>query len=121
VRIFVEQQGPLIASVRVESTAPGSTSLVRSTRLKAGADWIELTNTCDKKRAPLNPHTGAGDQCGDFAQHRAKESLQFAFTFAVPGGQMRMDIPLAVMRPELDQLPSGGSTLIRRSGFTLGR
>jgi len=105
VRIFVEEQGPLVASVRVESTAPGSTSLVRRIRLKAGADWIELTNTVDKERAPLNPHPGAGDQGGDFAQHQAKESLQFAFPFAVPGGQMRMDIPLAMMRPELDQLP----------------
>jgi hypothetical protein len=104
-RIVVEEQGPLVASVRVESTAPGSRSLVRRIRLNAGADWVELTNTVDKERAPLNPHPGAGDQGSEFAQHQAKESLQFAFPFAVPGGQMRMDIPLAVMRPELDQLP----------------
>ena len=31
--------------------------------------------------------------------------MQFAFPFAVAGGQMRMDVPLAVMRPEADQLP----------------
>ncbi len=105
VRIIVEEQGPLVASVRVESSAPGSVSLVRRIRLTAGADWIELTNTVDKERAPLNPHPGVGDQGSEFAQHEAKESLQFAFPFAVPGGQIRMDIPLAVMRPELDQLP----------------
>ncbi len=104
-RIVVEEQGPLVASVRIESTAPGSASLVRTLRLTAGADWIELTNRVDKLRAPLNPHPGKGDQGGEFAQHQGKESLQFAFPFAVPGGQMRMDIPLAVMRPELDQLP----------------
>lgn len=105
VRIIVEEQGPLVASVRVESSAPGSVSLVRRIRLTTGADWIELTNTVDKERAPLNPHPGVGDQGSEFAQHEAKESLQFAFPFAVPGGQIRMDIPLAVMRPELDQLP----------------
>jgi alpha-mannosidase len=104
-RMVVEEQGPLVASVRVESTAPGSASLVRRVRLTAGADWIELTNRVDKLRAPLNPHPGKGDQGGEFAQHQGKESLQFAFPFAVLGGQMRMDIPLAGMRPELDQLP----------------
>ena len=104
VHIVVEEDGPLVASVRVESAAPGSMSLVRRIRLTAGADWIELANIVDKKQAPLNPHPGQGDQGGEFAQHQGKESLQFAFPFSVPGGQMRLDIPLAVMRPELDQL-----------------
>ena len=104
-RLVIEEQGPLVASLRVESSAPGCNSLVRRIRLTAGADWIEVSNTVDKKQAALNPHPGVGGQGDEFAQHQSKESLQFAFPFAVPEGQMRMDIPLAVMRPELDQLP----------------
>jgi alpha-mannosidase len=73
--------------------------------LKASADWIEISNTVDKKRAPLNPHPGAGGPGGDFAQHESKESVQFAFPFAIEGGQIHIDVPLAVMRPEIDQLP----------------
>ncbi|WP_348267892.1 glycoside hydrolase family 38 C-terminal domain-containing protein [Edaphobacter paludis] len=103
--IHVEEAGPLVASVRIESAAPGCKSLVRRVRLVAGEDHVELTNIVDKKRAPLNPHPGKGGPGDDFAQREAKESVQFAFPFAVRDGAMRMDIPLGVMRPEIDQLP----------------
>jgi alpha-mannosidase len=79
--------------------------LVRRVRLKASADWIEISNIVNKKRAPLNPHPGQGGPAGDFAQHESKESLQFAFPFAIENGQIHIDVPLAVMRPEIDQLP----------------
>ena len=103
--IHVEEIGPLVVSVRIESSAPGCNSLVRRVRLVAGADHVELTNIVDKKRAPLNPHPGKGGPGDDFAQREAKESVQFAFPFAVREGTMRIDVPLAVMRPEADQLP----------------
>jgi alpha-mannosidase len=35
-----------------------------------------------------------------------KESVNFAFPFHVPAGQARLEIPLAVIRPEQDQMPS---------------
>ena len=38
--IQIEEAGPLIASLRIESSAPGCNSLVRRVRLFAGADWI---------------------------------------------------------------------------------
>jgi len=104
VKITVEETGPLLASLRIESTAPGCNSLVRTVKLAAGTDWVELTNVLDKKRAPLNPHPssdGPGDQ---FAQHQGKESAQFAFPFTIPDGKIYMDIPLAIMKPEVDQL-----------------
>jgi len=103
--IHVEEPGPLVVSVRIESTAPGCNSLVRRARLLAGADFLELSNIVDKKRAPLNLHPGKGGPGDDFAQREGKESVQFAFPFAIPGGTMRIDVPLAVMRPEVDQLP----------------
>ncbi len=105
VRIAIEDGGPLIAVIRIESSAPGCVDLVRRVRLKASADWIEISNIVNKKRAPLNPHPGQGGPGGDFAQHESKESVQFAFPFAIENGQIHIDVPLAVMRPEIDQLP----------------
>ena len=105
VRIAIEEPGPLVATIRIESSAPGCVDLVRRVRLKAFADWIEISNTINKKRVPLNPHPGEGGPAGAFAQHESKESAQFAFPFAIENGQIHIDVPLAVMRPELDQLP----------------
>jgi len=105
VRIAIEDAGPLVAAVRIESSAPGCVDLVRRVRLKASADWIEISNIVNKKRAALNPHPGQGGTGGDFAQHESKESLQFAFPFAIENGQIHIDAPLGVMRPEIDQLP----------------
>lgn len=105
VKITIEAAGPLIASLRIESTAPGCNRLVRTVKLAAGADWVELTNVLDKKRAPRNPHSGADGPGDEFAQSQGKESVQFAFPFAIPDGKIHMDIPLAIMQPEVDQLP----------------
>ena len=105
VRVAIEDPGPLVATLRIESSAPGCVDLVRRVRLKANADWIEISNTVNKKRVPLNPHPGEGGPAGNFAQHESKESVQFAFPFAVENGQIHIDVPLAVMRPENDQLP----------------
>lgn len=104
-KITVEEHGPLVASVRIESSAPSCNSLVRRVRLVAGMQHLEISNVVDKQRAPLNPHPGEGNQAGEFAQRGSKESLQFAFPFAVPEGKMSMDIPLGNMQPEIDQLP----------------
>ena len=103
--IVIEENGPLIASVRIESSAPGCRHLLRRVRLCAGSDHLEILNIVDKERAPLNPHPGVGGPADEFAQRGSKESLQFAFPFSVPGGNMTMDVPLANMRPETDQLP----------------
>ncbi len=104
-KISVDDHGPLVVSVRIESSAPSCNSLVRRVRLAAGMDYLELFNTVDKQRAPLNPEPGKGGTAGEFAQRGSKESLQFAFPFSVPGGKMSMDIALGNMQPEIDQLP----------------
>ncbi len=103
--ITVEDDGPLVATIRIESSAPTCKSLVRRIRLAAGMDYLELANTIDKLPAALNPHPGVGGPGDEFAQHSSKESIQFAFPFAVPNGKMSMDIPLGNMQPEVDQLP----------------
>ena len=104
-KIVVEESGLLVAVLRIESSAPGCNSMVRRLRLTSGVDWLEVSNTLDKKRAPMNPAPGKSDQGGEFAQHGGKESVQFAFPFRVPEGKMRIDVPLAAMQPEVDQLP----------------
>jgi hypothetical protein len=102
VHISIEEAGPLVASLRIESSAPGCNRLVRRLRLLAGADWVELCNSVDKKPAPRNPYPP--NTAGAWSQYGGKEGVHFAFPFAVPDGDMHMDIPLAEMRPELDQL-----------------
>lgn len=105
VRITVEDSGPLVACLRIESSAPGCNSLVRRIRLTAGADWLEISNLVDKKRAPSNPGPITNDEGGAWSNYGGKESVHFAFPLAIPDGKMHMDIPLAEMQPEIDQLP----------------
>jgi alpha-mannosidase len=99
------ERGPLVASLRIDSDAPGCNHLARELRLVASDDYLTLDNAVDKKRVPLNPHPGQGGPGGAFAQRESKESVSFAFPFNVPDGQVRLNVPLAVMRPEADQLP----------------
>ncbi len=106
VKISVKEPGPLLASLLIESEAPGCTGLIRELRLSAGSDVLELINTVDKKRL----------EAKNYLDPRGKESVNFAFPFNVPQGQMRLDLPLAVMRPEIDQLP--GSC---KNWLTVGR
>ncbi|HKS74656.1 MAG TPA: glycosyl hydrolase-related protein, partial [Terriglobales bacterium] len=103
-RITIEEDGPLVASLRIESAAPGCNSLVRKVRLIAEADWIELSNVVDKKRAPLPPPMDDRQEMRAWSLYGGKESVHFAFPFAIPDGKMHMDIPLAEMQPEIDQV-----------------
>jgi len=69
---------------------------VRELRVVAGLDYVECINTVDKERLHAK----------SYLAKEGKESVNFAFPFAVPDGDMLLDIPLGVMRPEADQMPS---------------
>lgn len=86
VKISVKETGPLIASLLVESDAPGCNKLTREYRAHALRNYIEIINTVDKKAV------------------RAKEGVHFGFGFNVPDATVRMDVPWAVVRPEADQI-----------------
>ncbi len=86
VRISVKENGPVIASLVIESDAPGAHGLRREIRLTAGLDRVEIVDTIDKENV------------------YAQEAAHIGFAFNVPGGVVRMDTPLAVVRPEVDQL-----------------
>ena len=89
VKIVVEDAGPLVATLRVESAAPGCVGpvgLVRRIRLVDGSDHVELINTTDKKK------------------ERRPEGLYFDFPFNIPGAVSRVDVPWAVVQVEKDQM-----------------
>jgi alpha-mannosidase len=98
VKISVMDAGPLVAAVRIESTAPGCVSLIREVRIVEGMDRVEFINHVDRKSV------------------RVKDGVHFGFGFNVPGATIRIETPWAVVRPNVDQLQ--GSC---RNWFTVQR
>ena len=86
VRISVKERGPLVASLVVESDAPGCVRLSREIRLTGGLGHLDLLDLLDKQRV------------------REKESVHVAFPFRVPDGVVRLDLGWAFVRPEVDQI-----------------
>ena len=105
-KITVQENGPLVASLLVESDAPGCFQLCREVRLVAGQDHVELINLVDKRRI----------EASGYHVPEGKESVNFAFPFHVPDGQVRLEVPFAVLRPDADQIPSAC-----KNWFTVGR
>ena len=87
VKISVKEHGPLVASLLIESDAPGCNKLSREVRLVAGRDRVDIINVIDKQKI------------------YKQEAVHLAFPFNVPKGLMRMETPWAVVQPEVDQLP----------------
>jgi hypothetical protein len=87
-RITVKENGPLLASLLIESDAPSCRNLKREIRVIDGVDRLEIIDTIDK--LPV----------------RTKEGVHFAYSFDVPKGVMRIDVGCAEVRPELDQIPA---------------
>ena len=102
VKVSIKENGPVFASLLIESEAPGCNKLSREIRMVAGFDYFEMTNTVDKKRAQIVPTPG--DYA--FANTGGKESVNFGFPFNVTNGEIKLDIPLGIMKPEADQIPS---------------
>ncbi|MHC4095350.1 MAG: glycoside hydrolase family 38 N-terminal domain-containing protein [Planctomycetota bacterium] len=98
VNITVKESGPLVASLLIQSDAPGCNSLAREIRIVEGLDYVDIINTIDRKRI------------------RTKEGVHFGFAFNVPEGVMRIDTPWAVVQPELDQIPGAN-----KNYFCVGR
>ena len=100
------ENGPLVASLIIESPAPGCKLLRREIRLVAGQEHVELINLVDKERLAAL----------DYFAKEGKESVNFAFPFNIPDGRMLIDIPFGAMDPENGQL--AGSC---KNWFTVGR
>ncbi len=81
------EKGPLVASLIVDTDAPGTKGLVREYRVVDGLSRLDITLTVDKEKV------------------REKEGVHIAFPFAVPGGDVRVDVGWGLVRPEADQIP----------------
>jgi hypothetical protein len=86
IRVGPGESGPVMASLVVESEAPGARRLRREYRVVDGLDRLEIAVTIDKEKV------------------REKEGVHIAFPFAVPGGTVRVDVGWGFVRPELDQI-----------------
>ncbi len=87
VRIMPRERGPLVASLVIESSAPGCNRLRREVRLIHGLPRIDILDELDR---PLI---------------RTPEGIHLAFPFNIPNGAIRIQSPWAVVQPEQDQLP----------------
>ena len=87
VKVRPGEKGPLVASLVVESDAPGARGLVREFRVIAGLSRFEVILTLDKEKV------------------REKEGVHIAFPFDVAGGTVRVDVGSGSVRPEADQIP----------------
>ncbi len=106
VKISIGERGPLVASLIVESAAPGCKLLRRELRVVAGEDYIEISNQVDKERLAVK----------SYMSREGKESVNFGFPFKVPDGELLLEVPFGVIRPEADQMPSAC-----KNWFTVGR
>jgi hypothetical protein len=96
VTLRIGEKGPLVASLLIDSDAPGCKRLLREVRVVAGLDHVELFNLVDKARL----------EAADYRAKEGKESVNFAFPFNVPDGRVTIDVPLGLVRVEADQMPS---------------
>src|SRR5208282_1502414 len=85
-KMTVMEHGPLVASLLVESDAPGCNRLLREIRLVSGLNRVEIIDTIDKKAI------------------RTVEGVHIGFGFDVPDPVLRINIPWGVIQPEKDQL-----------------
>jgi hypothetical protein len=105
-KITINEYGPLVVSLKIESHPPGCHKLSREVRLAAGFDYVEMIDTVDKEKLRVK----------NYFKKNGKESVNFAFPFNVPNGRILLDLPLGAMRPERDQIP--GSC---KNWLTVGR
>jgi len=85
--LWLDDKGPLVATIRVGSDAPGATALTRTLQLVAGSDALFMTADLDKRKV------------------RTKESAHLAFPLTIDGGVIRLDEGEALIEPEKSQLP----------------
>lgn len=86
-KITVKENGPLVASLLVESDAPGCNKFTREIRVIDGLDRVDILNVIDKKAI------------------RQKEGVHLEYPFNVREGTVRMSLAWSIIRPEADQLP----------------
>lgn len=84
--IEILDNGPVLATVRIVSDAPGCNVLYRDVTIFRGMDKVAILNTLDKQ---------------DIREH---ESVRFIFPFNFPHPDISMDLAMSEVHPEREQL-----------------
>ncbi len=85
-QIRILEDGPVAATLRVVSDAPGCDSLIRDVTLWRGLDKLGIRNTLDKQDI------------------RTFENVRFVFPFHFPHPDISMDLAMSEVHPEREQL-----------------
>ncbi|NLR60535.1 glycosyl hydrolase [Chitinophaga polysaccharea] len=86
VKISIKENGPLLATIMVESSAEGCNSLIREITIIAGQPYVDIKNIVDKQ--PI----------------LKKEGIHFGFAFKINTPATHMDIPWGIVKIDDDQL-----------------
>ncbi|MBN1419811.1 MAG: hypothetical protein JXP34_13610 [Planctomycetes bacterium] len=97
-RVIVREKGPLVAAMEIRARAPGCRAFVRGIRVVDGIARVDIVNVLARERI------------------RTPEGVHLGFGFRVPDPTVRIDVPWAVVRPEVDQLAGAC-----RNYFCVGR
>ncbi len=84
--IKVINDGEVAATLRIESDAPGCRSLIRDVTVYKDLGRVDITNTIDKENIYKPEH------------------VRFIFPFNIDHGEVSMDMAMAEMHPEREQL-----------------
>ncbi|MBS1705275.1 MAG: hypothetical protein JST40_05335 [Armatimonadetes bacterium] len=98
-RFNVIENGPLVKKIEITASADGVNSIKQTAALVEGLDRVEWAISMDKKAV------------------REKESVHIAFPFAIPNPQQRIQMPWAVVRPDVDQLPGSNKNWFPVAGY----
>ncbi len=93
-KITVLNRGPLVASVRIVSSAPGCKTLARTIEVTAGERRINFT-----------------DALYLLSAYPQKEAVHIGFNLKVAGETIRMDTPWAVVNPRKDLIPNSNNNI----------
>jgi alpha-mannosidase len=93
-KISIRENGPLVATILIESQAEGCNSLCREITVIAGQSYVEIKNIIDKQAIT------------------EKEGIHFGFAFNISDPVTRADIPWGIMELEKDQLSAANRNWI---------
>lgn len=86
--ITLLNNGPVAATLRIESEAPGTESLIRDITVYRDLDRVDITNILDKSNV------------------YEYENVRFLFPFNIMNPEITMDLAMSEVHPERDQLVS---------------
>ena len=84
--ITIKENGPLISAILIETSGNGANRISQEIEVVSGMDKISITNVVDKLKIIEN------------------ENVRFSYPFSVPNGEVRIDIPWAILEPGKNQL-----------------